>query len=116
MLGQMSKFAAVLLSAGLLAATPAVVPPVAAAEAPHRIARDAAWGCRDKNELIDLLFLGISASFDSKLATALADGRCAFFRTGETVTIVENGGHGLVKVQRGGASPVAYWTALRNVE
>jgi len=107
----MSKLGAAFLTALLLSTAPLV-----AAEAPHRIAHEAAWGCRDKNDLIDLLFLGLSTSFDLKLATALADGRCVYFTPGENVTILEGGGHGLVKVERGGAAPVAYWTALRNVD
>jgi hypothetical protein len=88
---------------------------IAVAEAPHRIARATAWGCRDKNDVFELLFQGISVSFDGKLAAALADGRCVAFKPGEDVTIVEPGANGLVKVQRPGTSPVAYWTAARNV-
>jgi hypothetical protein len=110
----MSKLGAVSLSALMLAAI--VVQPVLAAEAPHRIARDAAWGCRDKHEVFNLLFLGLSTSFDSKLAQALADGRCIFFNPGENVTIVDDSGsHGLVKVMRAGPAPETYWTPLRNV-
>ena len=112
----MSKLGAVFLTAAVLAATPLATSPLAAAEAPHRIARDAAWGCRDKGDLLDLLFLGLSTSFDTKLATALADGRCVYFAPGEDVTILEDGGHGLVKVRRGGAVPVTYWTTQRNVD
>jgi hypothetical protein len=107
----MSRFGAASLTAVLLVATP-----VAAAEAPHRIVHDAAWGCRDKNELIDLLFLGLSTTFDTKLAAALGDGRCVYFKAGEGVTIVEEGRHGLVRVQREDATPVSYWTTVRNVE
>lgn len=115
----MSKLGAAFLTGVLLAAAPApasVSPSLAAEAAPHRIARDAAWGCRDKHELFNLLFLGLSTSFDTKLAEALADGRCVYFDPGETVTILEDSGsHGLVKVERGGAQPVAYWTPLRNI-
>ena len=99
----------------LAAAETTAATPVAATEAPHRIARDAAWGCRDKNDVFDLLFQAISASFDGKLAAALADGRCITFKPGENVVIVEPGAGGLVRVQRLGASPVAYWTASHNV-
>ena len=105
----MSKIGAALLTAILLAAIPA------AAQAPHRIARDAAWGCRDKAELFDLLFLGLSTSFDTKLASAIAEGRCVFFNSGESVEIIEPVGHGVVRVQRGG-TPAAYWTSARNVQ
>jgi len=111
----MSKLGAAFLTTLMLATTPLVAAPLTTAEVPHRIARDAAWGCRDRNDLIDLLFLGLSTSFDSKLAQALAEGRCAYFTPGENVRILEDGGHGLVKVQRGGAVPVVYWTPLRNV-
>ena len=107
----MSKLGAAFLTSLLLAATP-----IAAAEqAPHQIARDTAWGCRDKAELVDLLFLGMSASFDTKLATAIADGRCVYFAPGESVVIVGPAEQGLIRVQRPGASPVAYWTQSRNV-
>ena len=112
----MSKLGPVLLTAALLFATPPAAAPLAAEAAPHRIARDAAWGCRDKHELFNLLFLGLSTSFDTKLAEALADGRCIYFAPGEAVTIIEDSGsHGLVKVQRGGVQPVTYWTPLRNI-
>jgi hypothetical protein len=116
----MSRVGAAFLTALTLAATPVAAEtttatPVAATEAPHRIARDAAWGCRDKNDVFNLLFLGISASFDGKLAAALADGRCVTFKPGENVVILEPGANGLVRVQRLGASPVAYWTASHNV-
>jgi len=113
----MSKLGAAFLSALILAATPLAATPSSAAEVqvPHRIARDAAWGCRDKHDVFDLLFLGLSTSFDTVLASALADGRCVYFTPGESVTIIEQGSHGLVKVQRGGAEPVTYWTPLRNV-
>jgi hypothetical protein len=121
----MSRVGAAFLTALTLAAT-APIPlaaaetnpatPVAATEAPHRIAREAAWGCRDKSDVIELLFQGISVSFDGKLAAALADGRCITFKPDEDVVIVEPGANGLVRVQRPGASPVAYWTASRNVK
>jgi len=107
----MSKFGGVFLTALLLG-----VAPVAQAEVPRHIAQEAAWGCRDRSDLIDLLFLGLSTSFDNKLAIALADGRCVYFNAGESVTIVGDGGHGIVKVQRGGATPVTYWTAVRNLD
>lgn len=110
----MSKIGAAFLTAVMLALTS-----LAAAEAPHRIVRDGAWGCRDRADVFDLLFLGISASFDTKLAGALADGRCVLFNPGEDVVIVETGQHGILQVQRGvvtpAASPAAYWTAARNV-
>src|SRR5579872_4448460 len=106
----MSKLGAAFLTSLMLAATP-----VAAEQAPHQIARDAAWGCRDKAELVDLLFLGMSANFDTKLATAIADGRCVYFAPGESVVIVGPPEQGLIRVQRPGASPVAYWTQSRNV-
>ena len=113
----MSKLGAIFLTGVMLAATPLTAMPAAAAEAPHRISHDAAWGCRDKHEVFDLLFLGLSTSFDDQLAKALADGRCVYFKSGESVTIIEDtASHGLVKVQRGGAQPVTYWTAVRNVD
>ncbi|HXC28993.1 MAG TPA: hypothetical protein VNV38_13640 [Stellaceae bacterium] len=119
----MSKLGAVFLT-GLIFATPvlaAAPPPVApatplAAAAAHHIGGSAAWGCRAKHDVFDILFLGLSASFDTKLADALTDGRCVFFQSGETVTILEStGSHGLVKIQRGTES-TTYWTPLRNVE
>ena len=113
----MSKLGAAFLTTLMLATTP-LIPSASATEVPHHISRDTAWGCREKGDLIDLLFLGLSTSFDSKLAQALADGRCDYFTPGEDVTILEDGGHGLVKVQlqRGAAEPVVYWTPLRNVK
>lgn len=114
----MSKLAAALLGLSLVAATPMPTPPpAAAAETAHHIAQTGgAWGCRNKHDVFDILFLGLSTSFDTKLATALAEGRCVFFQSGETVTILEGtGSHGLVKVQRG-VEPVTYWTPVRNVE
>jgi hypothetical protein len=120
----MSRYGAAFLTASILVATApiplaaaetAAATPVAATEAPHRIARDAAWGCRDKGDVIELLFQGISTNFDGKLAAALADGRCITFKPGEDVVIVEPGANGLVRVQRPGASPAAYWTVSRNV-
>ncbi|HTZ36729.1 MAG TPA: hypothetical protein VMB84_11930 [Stellaceae bacterium] len=107
----MTRLGAGLLSAALLAATAA-----SAAEPAHRIVQQAAWGCRDRNELIDLLFLGLSTSFDTKLADALGDGRCIFFAPDESVTIIRTTAHGLVQVQRAGPSAPAYWTAARNVD
>jgi hypothetical protein len=113
----MSKLGAVFLGISLLTATPLATAATAATEVPHHITQGAAaWGCRDKGDLIDLLFLGLSTSFDNKLAAALADGRCGYFKPGETVTIVEDGGHGIVRVLRAGPAPAAYWTPLRNVE
>jgi len=112
----MSKLGAVFLGVSLLTTTPLATVSAAATEAPHHITQGAAWGCRDKHDVFDILFLGLSASFDTKLATALADGRCVFFQSGETVTIIEGtGSHGLVKIQRG-AEPATYWTPVRNVE
>lgn len=111
----MSKLGVVFLAGLMLASTPQFATATPAAEPMHRIAGSAAWGCRDKNDLIDLLFLGISTSFDLKLSKALADGRCAYFHVGEDVRILESNGHGLVRVERGGATPVSYWTPLRNV-
>ena len=72
-------------------------------------------GDQAEADVIDLLFLGISANFDGKLAAALADGRCVTFKSGENVVIVDPGANGLVRVQRLGASPVAYWTVSRNL-
>ncbi|HWD58824.1 MAG TPA: hypothetical protein VG308_11120 [Stellaceae bacterium] len=118
-LGAMFLTGTILVAIPLAAAPPPVeVAPAPAAAAPHHIGRSAAWGCRDKGELIDLLFLGLSTSFDLKLSSALAEGRCAYFTDGEGVTIVESSGHGLVKVkvERAGAAPEIYWTPLRNVE
>ncbi len=120
----MSRVGAVFLTALTLAAAApmsvaaaqSIAPtPVAATEAPHRIAREAAWGCRDKNDVLELLFQGISVTFDNKLAAALADGRCVVFKPGENVVVVDPAANGLVRVQRPGVSPVAYWTAARNV-
>jgi len=114
----MPKLAAVLLTGLMLAAAPLLPTRAHAAEAaPRKIAGDSAWGCRAKHDVFDLLFLGLSTSFDDRLAAALADGRCIFFTPGEAVTIIENSSsHGLVKVQRGGAVPATYWTPLRNIE
>jgi hypothetical protein len=111
----MSKLGAAFLAAVVLAAAPVSTAPVSAAEVPHRIARDAAWGCRDKSDLLDLLFLGLSTSFDTKLAIALAEGRCIYFNSGEDVVVVEPGEKGLIQVQRTGAAPATYWTPSRNI-
>jgi hypothetical protein len=112
----MSKIGAVILTSLLLAVSPLLVKPVPAAEVPHRIARDAAWGCRDKHQLYNLLFMAMSTRFDDQLAQALAEGTCIFFKPGENVTIVEDSGsHGVVKVRRDGAEPATYWTPLRNI-
>ena len=112
----MSKLGAVFLTGVMLAAIPLTAMPASAAEVPHKIARDTAWGCSDKHQVFDLLFLGLSASFDDELAKALADGRCVYFKTGENVIVIEDTvSHGLVKVQRDGAQPATYWTSLRNV-
>jgi hypothetical protein len=111
----MSKLGAVFLTTAMLAANVQIPVANAAEEAPHLITQSSAWGCRDKGDLFNLLFAGISASFDTQLATALADGRCVYFAPGESVTVLEQGAHGVVKVQRGGASPVTYWTTSRNV-
>ena len=47
---------------------------------------------------------------------ALADGTCVFFKSGESITVIEDtDSHGLVKVKRDGAEPVTYWTQMRNV-
>jgi len=113
----MSKLGAVFLTGLVLSASPIAAPPAAAAEAPHKISREAAWGCRDKHDVFDLLFLGLSTSFDSELAQALAEGRCVYFTPGEDVTILDDSSsHGLIKVQRGGAQPVTYWTPVRNID
>jgi hypothetical protein len=112
----MSKLGAVFLGVSLVTAAPLATASAAATEAPHHIMQGTAWGCRDKGDLMDLLFLGISTSFDNKLATELADGRCGYFKPGEAVTIIENGGQGIVKVLRAGPAPATYWTPLRNVE
>ena len=85
----MSKLGAAFLTGVVFATTPMMAPPSTAAEAPHRIARDAAWGCRDKHDVFHLLFLGMSTSFDSKLAQALSDGSCVFFKPGENVRVEE---------------------------
>jgi hypothetical protein len=112
----MSRLGAVFLTIVMLAAAPPASAP-AMAEVPHKIARDAAWGCRDKHQVFNLLFLGLSTGFDDRLAAALADGSCVYFKPGEDVTIIDQtNSHGLVKVQRGGAEPVTYWTQLRNVD
>jgi hypothetical protein len=111
----MSKLGAAFLTGAMLVSASLSAAQLAAVDVPHHIARDAAWGCQDKTDLINLLFLGLSASFDNQLAQAIADGRCAYFEPGENVTIMEDAGQGLVKVQRGGATPVTYWTPLRNV-
>jgi hypothetical protein len=111
----MSKLGVAFLTGAVLVAVPAYADQLAIAEVPHHIAQAAVWGCRDKSDLIDLLFLGLSTSFDSKLAQAVADGRCVYFKPGENVTILEGPGQGLVKVQRGGATPISYWTPLPNV-
>jgi hypothetical protein len=112
----MSRFGALFLTTVMLAAVP-WTGALAAAEAPHKIARDAAWGCRDKHQVFNLLFLGLSTSFDDRLAAALADGSCVYFKPGEDVTVIDQtNSHGLVKIRRGGAEPVSYWTQLRNVD
>jgi hypothetical protein len=110
----MSRLGAAFLTATILATTPLVLP-ASATEAPHRIARETAWGCRDKDDLLNLLFLGISSSFDTKLAAAVADGRCVYFKPHEDVIVVDPGETGLVRVQRGDATPAVYWTPSRNV-
>lgn len=112
----MSKLGALFLTTVMLAAVP-VAGASAAAEAPHKIARDTAWGCRDKHQLFNLLFLGLSTSFDDRLAAALADGSCVYFKPGEDVTIIDQtNSHGLVKIRRGAAEPVTYWTQVRNID
>lgn len=111
----MSKLGAAFLTATILATATPLVPPASAAEAPHRIAHEAAWGCRDKGDLLNLLFLGISSSFDTKLAAAVADGRCVYFKPNEDVLVVDPGDAGLVRIQRG-ATPAVYWTPSRNVK
>lgn len=112
----MSKLGAAFLGLSLVAATPLPAAPAPPAATPHHIAQSAAWGCRDKHQVFNLLFLGLSTSFDMKLATALADGSCVVFQSGETVTILEGtGSHGLVKVRRG-TDPTTYWTPVSNVE
>jgi hypothetical protein len=113
----MSKIGAAFLTGALLVSTPVASMAAPAADTLRHISRDAAWGCRDKNDVINLLFLGLSASYDTQLASALADGRCVSFKQGEDVTILDGADHGLVRVQRGGAEqPVVYWTALRNLD
>ena len=111
----MSKFGAAFLTATVLATTAPMSLAAAAEQAPHKIVRDAAWGCRDKGDVIDLLFQGMSVTYQADLASALADGRCVAFVPGENVTIVDPGANGLVRVVRPGASPVAYWTEARNL-
>jgi hypothetical protein len=113
---EMSKFGAAFLTASMLAMTPLAAVAAPAADTPQKISRDAAWGCRDKHDVFDLLFLGLSTSFDDRLADALADGRCVYFKMGEDVTIIEQStSHGLVKVQRGGTQPATYWILQRNL-
>jgi hypothetical protein len=113
---EMSKFGAAFLTVTMLATTPIAAVAAPAADAPYKITRDAAWGCRDKHDVFNLLFLGLSTSFDDRLADALADGRCVYFKPGEDVTIIEQStSHGLVKVQRGGAEPATYWILQRNL-
>ena len=114
----MSKLGAAFLGLSLVAATPLPTPPsAAAAETAHHIAQSAAaWGCRNKHDVFDLLFLGLSASFDSKLADEVTDGRCVFFQSGESVTILDGTrSHGLVKIQRA-TEPASYWTSVRNLD
>jgi hypothetical protein len=112
----MSRFGAVFLAAAMLAAVAPLPPALAAEQAPHRITRDAAWGCRDKGDVINLLFQGLSVSFDGKLAAALADGRCVSFTPGESVMLIESGANGLVRIERPGAPPAQYWTVSRNLD
>jgi|HubBroStandDraft_6_1064221.scaffolds.fasta_scaffold2006680_1 hypothetical protein len=107
----MSRFGAAFLAASVLAAIPAA----AAEQVPHKVVGEAAWGCRDKSDVIELLFQGMSVSYDGKLTSAIAAGRCVAFVPGEDVVIVDPGANGIVKVARPGASPVAYWTAVRNL-
>src|SRR6185437_9733197 len=107
------------LTAAAIAAATLAMP--AAAEAPHRISHSPAWGCRDKGDLYNLLFLAISASFDTQMAAALADGRCVAFAPGERVSVVDQGSRGIVKVERGGVAQVStasngYWTLARNLD
>lgn len=112
----MSKFGAAFLTAVMLATTPIAVVAAPAMDAPHKITRDAAWGCREKHDVFDLLFLGLSTSFDDRLADALSDGRCVYFKPGEDVMIIDQSvSHGLIKVQRRGTEPVIYWTPRRNL-
>jgi hypothetical protein len=113
---EMSKFGAAFLTAAMLTITPLAAVAAQRADAPYKITRDAAWGCRDKHDVFNLLFLGLSTSFDDRLADALADGRCVYFKPGEDVIIIEQSvSHGLVKVQRGGAEPATYWLLQRNL-
>ena len=112
----MSRFGVAFLTASLFVTAPLAAVAAPAADPPHKIARDAAWGCRDKHDVFNLLFLGLSTSFDDRLADALADGRCIYFKPGEDVTIIElSASHGVVKVQRGGTQPATYWILQRNL-
>ena len=112
----MSKLAAAFLTASMLAATPLATVAAQPTDAAHKISRDAAWGCRDKHDVFNILFLGLSTSFDDKLADALADGRCVYFNMGEDVVIIDqSASHGVVKVQRGGTQPATYWILQRNL-
>jgi hypothetical protein len=111
----MSRFGAAILTILMFAATPHIPSASAAEEAPHKIARDSAWGCREKSDVIDLLFLGLSTTFDTTLANALADGRCVFFNAGEVVLIVDPAANGLVKVARPDEASAVYWMPARNV-
>jgi len=112
----MSRIGAAFLTAAILAATAPIPPAAAAEQAPHKITRATAWGCRDKGDVINLLFQGLSAGFDNQLAAAIADGRCVSFTAGEPVMVVEAGTNGLVRVERPGAPPAQFWTVSRNLD
>jgi hypothetical protein len=74
------------------------------------------WGCRDRATVVDLLFLGSSAAFDSRLAHALGDGTCVAFAADENVAVVaKRDSFGLLKVQRLDKAQIAYWTQSQNV-
>jgi len=105
----MRRVAAALIATGLLAAAPGL------AQTARQIVRSGAFGCQDKAELVNLLFLGVSAAFDNQLATAIADGTCIIFTVGESVVALDQDAHGILQVRRAGAVPVAYWTPARNV-
>jgi len=112
----MTKFAVAAATAALLTATTPALPVAAAEPDTHTITREAAWGCRDRGDVINLLFLGLSTTFDATLASALADGRCVSFTTGESVAIVDRGSNGLVRIARPGEPTASYWTPARNLK
>jgi hypothetical protein len=104
------KLVGALCAAALLAACSAN------AQGERQIARDGAWGCRDRQDTVDLLFLGISAAFDTKLAHEIALGLCGYFKAGENVVVVDKDPLGLVKVRRTASPGVPLWTPSQNLK